>query len=110
LFRHYDLDSSVVTGIGNSVIIPQDFLLKQNYPNPFNPTTKIGFSLPVNMVVSLNIYDMSGRIIENLINNESLSAGEYVREFNGSNLSSGVYFYQIKADDFVAVKKMVLIK
>ncbi len=110
LFRHYDLDSSVVSSVGNTVLIPHEFTLKQNYPNPFNPTTKIGFSLPVSMVVSIDIYDNSGRLIEKLINNQTLPAGEYIKEFDGGGLASGIYYYRIQANEFAEVKKMVLLK
>lgn len=97
-----------VTQTGNSM--PEKFLLSQNYPNPFNPATSIGFSLPNNTSVSMNIYDISGRHVMTLVNNEFKTAGSYTVQFNASDLSSGTYFYSIKTDEFSDVKKMVLIK
>jgi len=87
--------------------------LAQNFPNPFNPSTKINFSVPRNSFVSLKIYDILGKEIIKLVNNEFKSAGKYTVEFNASNLSSGVYFYRIEVEgekQFVMTKRMVLIK
>lgn len=88
---------------------PSNFFLSQNYPNPFNPSTKINFSIPQTRFVTLKIYDIIGKEISTLINEEK-PAGNYEVEFNGSNLSSGVYFYKIKAGSFINTKKFVLIK
>ncbi|MCU0372518.1 MAG: T9SS type A sorting domain-containing protein, partial [Ignavibacteria bacterium] len=93
--------------------LPKTFELYQNYPNPFNPTTKISFDLPKDAKVKLVIYDILGREMKTLINNEFRTAGKYTTEFNGSQLASGVYFARILVNDgkdFIAVKKMVLIK
>ena len=94
-------------------IIPQTYQLYQNYPNPFNPTTKIAFDLPKDSKVKLVIYDILGREMKTLVNNEFRSAGKYITEFNGSNMASGVYFARIlvnEGKDFIAVKKMVFLK
>ncbi len=91
-------------------IVPTKYQLYQNYPNPFNPITKIVFDLPKDANVKLIIYDILGREIQTLMNNEFKKAGKYMVEFNGSNLASGVYFYRIQSGDFVSVKKMVMIK
>ncbi len=94
-------------------LIPQTYQLYQNYPNPFNPTTKIAFDLPKNAKVKLVIYDILGREMKTLVNNEFRSAGKYITEFNGSNMASGIYFARIlvnEGKDFIAVKKMVLLK
>jgi hypothetical protein len=96
-----------------AVLIPKTFELYQNYPNPFNPTTKIAFDLPKDARVKLVIYDILGREVRTLINNEFRTAGKYISEFNGSQLASGIYFARILVNDgkeFVGVKKMVLIK
>ena len=90
-------------------IIPENYNLSQNYPNPFNPSTKIDFQIPENGNVNISLYDISGREIAVLIN-EVKSAGHYNIQFNGSNLSSGIYFYKISVNDFFATKKMTLIK
>lgn len=89
--------------------IAKDFSLSQNYPNPFNPNTKINFSLPKGDYVSLRIYDMLGREV-NVLVNENLSAGEYEVDFNANELSSGIYYYQIRSGKFTSVKKMILTK
>ena len=94
-------------------LIPQTYQLYQNYPNPFNPTTKIAFDLPKDSKVKLVIYDILGREMKTLVNNEFRSAGKYITEFNGSNMASGVYFARIlvnEGKDFIAVKKMVMVK
>jgi hypothetical protein len=89
--------------------IPTKFDLSQNYPNPFNPTTKVNFDLPKDGMVSLKVYDMSGREVATMVNGFR-TAGFYTIDFNAANLSSGVYFYSISAGEFSAVKKMALIK
>jgi hypothetical protein len=99
-------------------IVPSVFRLSQNYPNPFNPVTKIQYDLPKDVKVKLIIYDILGREVIRLVNNEFKQAGRYTVEFNGNNYASGVYFYRIEAGDpssrsgqgFVQSKKMVLIK
>ncbi|MDQ3022168.1 MAG: choice-of-anchor D domain-containing protein [Bacteroidota bacterium] len=104
-----------IVGITNSSnIVPEKFSLSQNYPNPFNPVTKIKFDLPsiVNnklSIVSLKIFDVLGKEVETLVN-EKLSPGSYEVEFNGSNFSSGIYFYKLEAENFSEVKRMILLK
>jgi photosystem II stability/assembly factor-like uncharacterized protein len=90
------------------------FALSQNYPNPFNPVTIIKFEIPSqarndNALVTLKVFDILGREIATLVNEEK-PAGEYEVEFNGTNLPNGIYFYRLKAGSFVETKKMVLIK
>jgi hypothetical protein len=95
------------------ITVPQTYALYQNYPNPFNPTTKIAYDIPRDAKVKLVIYDILGREMKTLVNNEFRSAGKYITEFNGSNLASGIYFARIlvnEGKDFMAVKKMVLLK
>ena len=93
----------------NSDDIPKIFELHQNYPNPFNPTTIISYSIPVSTHVSVVIFDILGRKIHTLIN-EQKSPGNYSLSFNGSNLSSGVYFYKLQTKNFTNVKKLLIIK
>ena len=96
-----------------TISIPTTYALYQNYPNPFNPTTKIAYDIPRDAKVKLVIYDILGREMKTLVNNEFRSAGKYITEFNGSNLASGIYFARIlvnEGKDFISVKKMVLIK
>ena len=91
--------------------VPERYFLDQNYPNPFNPSTTIKFGLPRAGAVTLKIYDMAGREVANIINNERMNAGIVSYNFNGSALASGVYFYSLVVDnDLIATKKMVLVK
>ncbi len=95
------------------ILVPATYAFYQNYPNPFNPTTKIAYDLPRDTKVKLIIYDILGREVKTLVNNEFKTAGRYITEFNGSNLASGVFFARIlvnEGKDFIAVKKMVLLK
>jgi len=88
---------------------PLTFDLFQNYPNPFNPSTKIEYQVPEMSLVTIKIYDLLGREIKTLMNEEK-PAGEYEVEFDGTGLPSGVYFYQLRAGNFVETKKMILMK
>ena len=89
--------------------LPFNYSLEQNYPNPFNPTTTIKYSLKYDGLVSLKIFNILGSEVAELIN-EQKSAGEYSASFDFSNLSSGTYFYVLRVNDFVNVKKMLLLK
>ena len=89
--------------------VPRNFSLHQNYPNPFNPTTVIGFQLQAAGFTSLKVFDINGRIVSELVN-ENLKAGEYKINFDGSTLPSGVYYYKLTTINFVETKKMILIK
>ena len=89
--------------------VPTVFDLQQNYPNPFNPTTNIQYDIPNDVFVSIKIYDMLGREVSELVN-EFKNAGRYIEGFNGSKLSSGIYYYKIKAGSFEQTRRMVLIK
>ena len=81
----------------------------QNYPNPFNPTTTINYNLPKQAMVEISIYNALGEKVATVVN-EIKEAGKHTVEFNAAGYSSGIYFYQIKANDFVSVKKMILMK
>jgi hypothetical protein len=89
--------------------IPLEFALHQNFPNPFNPVTTINYSLPVKSQVELVIYNALGERLKRLVSGEK-DAGYHKVEFNAKSLPSGVYFYHLKAGDYVATKKMILIK
>ena len=98
------------TGIQpNGNEIPSSFKLHQNYPNPFNPSTKIGFEIPKEGIVTLSVYDAEGREVETIFNG-ILHAGKYTTTYNAKNLASGLYYFAMRADGFSDVKKMVLIK
>jgi len=104
--------------------LPTAYKLSQNYPNPFNPSTVIEYSIPVNSElaysesvssiqhqksVSLKVYDILGREVATVVN-EQQRAGNYEVRFDATNLSSGVYFYTLQSNDFISSKKMLLIK
>lgn len=90
--------------------IPKDYLLLQNYPNPFNPLTNIRFELPEKASVLLSVFDINGRLVEVLINNNELLPGLYNYDWNASDYPSGVYFYKLEARGYSLSKKMVLVK
>jgi hypothetical protein len=89
--------------------MPEEFALKQNFPNPFNPSTEIPYELPEQSHVRIEVYDIVGRRIAILLD-EEMPAGRHTVNFSGQNLSSSIYFYRIVTDNFVESKKMVLIK
>jgi hypothetical protein len=103
------VDSSLVEIPSDGAFIATDYYLKQNYPNPFNPITNIEFSIPKSEFVTLKVYNILGEDVATLVS-EKLSVGTYQYEWNASNLTSGIYFYRLVVDDFVEVKKMVLMK
>ncbi|MFH1195028.1 MAG: LamG-like jellyroll fold domain-containing protein [bacterium] len=103
-------NKGATTGVEDeNTTIPKDYVLSQNYPNPFNPTTTIEFAVPKSSNVKLVVYDVLGREVAELINQE-LNAGYNKVEFDASNLTSGIYFYSLKAGDFSCVKKLMLLK
>lgn len=96
-----------ITQLGNE--IPAGFKLEQNYPNPFNPVTNIGLKIAERGFVSLKLYDISGREVKQLVN-EDLNAGIYNIDLDASDLPSGIYFYKLQANKFSETKKMIIIK
>jgi len=126
-FLNWNFDIAATTDGGGPITqiintneqISKDYTLYQNYPNPFNPTTKISYKVKSYKVIKLSVYDVAGKEVAVLVN-EKQKAGEYEVKFDGSNLSSGIYFYRIQVEDgtsavvdgkgYTAVKKMVLIK
>lgn len=97
-------------GIQNiSTEIPPSYSLSQNYPNPFNPSTSINFAIPKSSLVRISVFDMLGKEVEVLVN-EQLSAGTYKTNWNAAKYSSGTYFYKIHAENFTETKLMLLIK
>ena len=97
------------TSIEKDIETPNEYLLFQNYPNPFNPSTKISWQSPVSSHQSLKVYDLLGNEIATLVN-ESKPAGSYEVEFDASELTSGIYFYELQSGSFIETKKMILIK
>lgn len=106
---YYDQEN-LPTGISNNNGNATDYRLSQNYPNPFNPATKIDFSILKSSNVKLIVYDMLGRQVTTLVN-KFLASGSYTVDFDGANLTSGVYFYRIDVENnFSDIKKMILVK
>ena len=108
--NHYtELDNNGNGTVENNSGLPKEFSLSQNYPNPFNPSTVIHYSLVENGFTNLKIFDITGKEVANLVN-ENQNAGRFDVTFNGSNFASGVYFYRIQSGSYSAVKRMFLIK
>ena len=102
--------SGNVTAIeDNKTISPTKFILMQNYPNPFNPSTTIQYVIISRQFVSLKVYDILGREVATLVNEEK-PIGSYRINFNGSKLTSGVYFYRLQTGSFTQTKKFVLLR
>lgn len=91
------------------ITIPTEYALKQNYPNPFNPKTEISYQLPKAAKVTLKVFDVLGRAVATLVN-QNQDAGNYQVAFDGSNLATGIYIYSIQAGEFHESKKMLLVK
>ena len=104
-------DEGSVTSTNSSNPVPLTFNLNQNYPNPFNPSTSIAYSIPKDAYVTLKVYDITGKEVASLVN-QQVSAGNYTVNFNADTyrLSSGIYFYKLSAGNEVTVKKLTLIK
>ncbi len=90
-------------------ITPANFNLEQNYPNPFNPTTNIRFNIPTDQHVRINVYNIIGELVTELVNKD-YSAGNYAVEFNAADLPSGIYIYRLESQSFTSVRKMILVK
>jgi hypothetical protein len=110
----YSTNGSVSSVSQNINKIPNIYQLNQNYPNPFNPSTKIEFHISNQENIKIKIFDINGRLIRNILD-ENRNAGNYSIEWNGKNdagelVSSGTYFYQLQAGDFVQTKKLIYLK
>jgi hypothetical protein len=101
--------NSGTSGVTPDPTLPRDYALSQNYPNPFNPSTKIGFNLPVGNDVTIKVYNVLGQEIATLASG-FYDAGRYSIDFSGDRLPNGIYFYAIKAGNYMDMKKMVLLK
>ncbi|MDT3695118.1 MAG: T9SS type A sorting domain-containing protein [Ignavibacterium sp.] len=89
--------------------VVSNYTLDQNYPNPFNPSTKISYSIKEEGLVTLKVYDVLGKVVTTLVN-ENKAEGNYEVDFNASELPSGMYIYKLQAGSFTDVKKMLLTK
>jgi serine protease len=102
--------SNVLTGVENQTTEkPLEFKLDQNYPNPFNPSTTISYQIPSASYVTLKVYDILGKEVATLVNRQE-NMGEHSVIFNAKNLTSGIYFYKLQAGNYIATKKLVLLK
>ncbi|MDE3059126.1 MAG: T9SS type A sorting domain-containing protein, partial [Bacteroidota bacterium] len=101
--------SASIDGVEVGNDLPTEFALSQNYPNPFNPTTRIGYSVPEKVHVTLKVYDVLGREVATLIDGERVQ-GRYETEFDGSRFASGVYVYRIQAGSFTETRRFILQK
>ena len=102
-------NGGVITDVDDEINIVRKFELHQNFPNPFNPSTKIQYSIPQSNNVVIKIFNVLGKEVGTLFNEEK-PAGTYEITWNAENLPSGVYFYQLTAGKFIETKKMLLIK
>ena len=107
MYMTYDLGT--ITSLKNYNHEINNFRLFQNYPNPFNPVTNLSFVIGQLSFVTLKVYDITGNQVAILVNEEK-PAGNYIVQFDGGKLSSGIYLYQMKAGNFTAVKKLILLK
>ncbi|MEJ2636576.1 MAG: T9SS type A sorting domain-containing protein [Calditrichia bacterium] len=103
-------DTALVVGIKDKPVnVVRQFKLNQNYPNPFNPTTTISYSIAKSGKVRIDIYNLLGEKVAELVNKVQ-QPGDYQIKFDGSNLASGMYFYRISSQNFTQIKKMILFK
>jgi len=100
--------NEIITSIEEEDLL-NEFSLSQNYPNPFNPSTTISYSIPKQTHVSLKVYDILGKEVAELVN-EEMSSGSYKVDFDATNLSSGIYFYTLRANEFFKTRKMLVLK
>mgnify|MGYP001239190332 CR=1 FL=1 len=106
-FAYYDTINTSITKLGSE--IPSKYDLYQNYPNPFNPSTNIKFDLVKNGFVKLEVFDITGKVVNTLVNGK-LEAGKYEFTMIASGMPSGVFFYKIEAGDFIQTRRMILLK
>lgn len=101
--------SLTLTSVRSEGALPMEFSLSQNYPNPFNPSTRIVFSLPRAERTKLALYDLLGREVRTLVDQE-MAAGQHTAEFDAGQLPGGVYICRMQSGDFIAARKMILMK
>lgn len=108
---HFNLDAtaSTVDEVKKFEILSPNLVLQQNYPNPFNSTTTIRFAIPKAGLVELKVYDIRGKELRTLVK-EHITPGNYFVDFDGSELASGIYFYKLIADNYIEIKKLILLK
>lgn len=104
-----ELQTLTSVDASNTTEVPEQYSLLQNYPNPFNPSTTISFDIPEESQVMLSIYNTAGEEMDVVVN-RTLGAGKYNYAFNAAGLPSGIYFYRLKANDFIETRKMILLR
>ena len=102
-YKYFNLKEEV------DISAPINYDLSQNYPNPFNPATKIKYSVPVEGLVNIAVYNILGEKVANLVNSVQ-KAGNYELTFNATNLASGMYIYRMESGNYVSIKKMMILK
>jgi photosystem II stability/assembly factor-like uncharacterized protein len=108
--RVFKLEDHVLIGINpNNNTVPVEYVLEQNYPNPFNPVTVINYSVPKSAFVTIKIHDLLGREVKTLVSKQH-QTGNYTETFDGSSLSSGIYYYSMSAGDYKKTRKMIILK
>ena len=107
--KDYDGSFAYSQEVEVEIDLPLEYALEQNYPNPFNPTTTIGYSIPEDNFVTIKLYDVLGNEVITLVNDQK-KAGKYEMLYNASNISSGVYYYQINSGSFTETRKLMLMK
>jgi hypothetical protein len=100
---------TVVSSVAERGEVPTEFVLQQNYPNPFNPSTTIQYALPSRSQVTLTVFNTLGQIVRELVNGD-IGAGYHEVQFDATGLASGVYFYRMRAGDFVETKRLLLLR
>mgnify|MGYP006228362371 FL=1 len=114
LYQQMAVLNNITTSTDDDMFSPNGYALYQNYPNPFNPVTTLQYDLPENTLVNITVYDMTGKVVRNLVNSQQSTGFKSVRwnasNDNGAPASAGVYLYKIQAGDFIDTKKMILLK
>ncbi len=105
-FKSGNISIGIIPGSSETVT---SYSLSQNYPNPFNPVTTIKFQIPENTFATLKIYDVAGKEISTIVN-ENLSRGEYEYLWNANSFPSGIYFYRLETESYTQTRKMILVK
>jgi hypothetical protein len=109
LAKKYETPVGGTSGVSHEAALPTKFDLSQNYPNPFNPTTEIKFQIAKTGYVTLKVYDVLGREVRTLVN-ENLPPGNYEKTFDAGGLSSGIYLYRLQAGSFIETRKLMLLR
>jgi hypothetical protein len=101
--------SAIIVGINDHAPIPETYALFQNFPNPFNPVTTIVYQIPKTGHITIDIYNVLGQVVEIIVDTKQVP-GNYAVQWNAAKFESGIYFYRLKADNFVETKKLLLLK